>query len=103
LIFKNLYTIPHNDKAKTGFFPSHLLKVELMGHDTACQSKNQAMRSNELSVKLRDKIVSRQRSGEGYQDIYAALKVPKNTAASIIKGRSLEPPRPFLELAPGPN
>ena len=45
---------------------------------------NQAMRSKELSVELRDRIVSRHRSGEGYQNISAALKVPKNTVASII-------------------
>ncbi|XP_052367146.1 caldesmon-like [Oncorhynchus keta] len=42
------------------------------------------MRSKELSVELRDRIVSRHRSGEGYQRIAAALKVPKNTVASII-------------------
>ena len=52
--------------------------------DSACQSKNQAMRSKELSVELRDRIVSRHRSGEGYQNISAALKVPKNTVASFI-------------------
>jgi hypothetical protein len=42
------------------------------------------MRSKELTVELRDRIVSRHRSGEGYQNIYGALKVPKNTVASII-------------------
>jgi hypothetical protein len=42
------------------------------------------MRSKELSVQLQDGIGSRHRSGEGYQNIYAALKVPKNTVASII-------------------
>jgi transposase len=42
------------------------------------------MRSKELPVELRDRIVSRHRSGEGYQNISAALKVPKNTEASII-------------------
>ncbi|XP_052359309.1 oocyte zinc finger protein XlCOF20-like [Oncorhynchus keta] len=52
--------------------------------DSACRSKNQTMRSKELSVELRDRIVSRHRSGEGYQKISAALKVPKNTVASII-------------------
>ena len=52
--------------------------------DSACQSKNQAMRSKELSVERRDRIVSRHRSGEGHQNISAALKVPKNTVASII-------------------
>ena len=42
------------------------------------------MRSKELSVDVRDRIVSRHRSGEGYQNISAALKAPKNTVASII-------------------
>jgi hypothetical protein len=39
------------------------------------------MRSKEL---LRDRIVLRHRTGEGYQNISAALKVPKNTMDSII-------------------
>jgi transposase len=42
------------------------------------------MRSKELSVVIRDRSVSRHRSGEGYQNISAALTVPKNTVASII-------------------
>ena len=42
------------------------------------------MRSKELSVELRDRIVLREKSGEGYQNISAALKVPKNTVAAII-------------------
>uniref|UniRef100_A0AAZ3QWX0 Transposase Tc1-like domain-containing protein n=1 Tax=Oncorhynchus tshawytscha TaxID=74940 RepID=A0AAZ3QWX0_ONCTS len=42
------------------------------------------MRSKELSIELGDKIVSRHRSGEGYQTMSAALKFPKNTVASII-------------------
>ena len=37
-----------------------------------------------MSIVLRDRIVSRHRSGEGYQHISAALKVPKNTVESII-------------------
>jgi hypothetical protein len=40
--------------------------------------------SKELAIELRDRIVSRHRSGEGYQNIYVALKVPKNIVASII-------------------
>jgi hypothetical protein len=52
--------------------------------DSAYQRKSQAMRSKELSVELRDGIVSRHRSGKGYQNISAVLKVPKNTVASII-------------------
>uniref|UniRef100_A0AAQ4R839 Transposase Tc1-like domain-containing protein n=1 Tax=Gasterosteus aculeatus aculeatus TaxID=481459 RepID=A0AAQ4R839_GASAC len=42
------------------------------------------MKSKELSVDLRDRIVSRHRSGEGYRKISAALKVPMSTVASII-------------------
>jgi transposase len=42
------------------------------------------MRLMELSVELRDRIVSRHRSREGYQNILAALNVPMNTVASII-------------------
>ena len=43
------------------------------------------MRSKELSVELRDRIVSRHRSGEGYQKMSAALKAPKDTLASIVR------------------
>ena len=42
------------------------------------------MSSKELSLELRDRIVSRHRSGEGYQNISAALTVPKNTVASLV-------------------
>ena len=42
------------------------------------------MWSKELSIELRDRIVLRLRSGEGYENISAGLNVPKNTAASII-------------------
>jgi hypothetical protein len=35
-------------------------------------------------MELRDRIVSRHRSGGGYQKMFAALKVPKNTVAFII-------------------
>ncbi|KAG2465270.1 TCB1 transposase, partial [Polypterus senegalus] len=43
------------------------------------------MKSKELSVDLRDRIVSRHKSGEGYRKISAALKVPMSTEASIIR------------------
>ncbi|KAG2460223.1 TCB1 transposase, partial [Polypterus senegalus] len=42
-----------------------------------------SMKSKELSVHLRDRIVSRHKSGEGYRKISAALKVPMSTVASI--------------------
>ncbi len=41
------------------------------------------MRSKELSEELRDRIVARHRSGQGYKKNSAALKVPKSTVASI--------------------
>ena len=37
-----------------------------------------------MSIELQDRILLRKRSGEGYQNNYSALKVPKNTVASII-------------------
>ncbi len=43
------------------------------------------MRSKELPEELRDRIVARHRSGQGYKKNSAALKVPKSTVASIIK------------------
>ena len=51
-----------------------------------------------MSVELQDRIVLRHRSGEGYQQIFAALKVPKNTVGSIILkwkkfGTTETPPR----------
>ncbi len=42
------------------------------------------MRSKELPEELRDRIVGRHRSGQGYKNISATLKVPKSTVASII-------------------
>ena len=42
------------------------------------------MTVHELSIELQDRYVSRHRFGEGYQNISAALKVLKNTVASII-------------------
>ncbi|KAG2462973.1 TC1A transposase, partial [Polypterus senegalus] len=42
------------------------------------------MKSKELPVELRDRIVSRHKSGDGYRKKSAALKVPMSTVASII-------------------
>ena len=60
------------------------------------------MRSKELPKELRDRIVARHRSGQGYKRISAALKVPKSTVASL-NGRSLGRPELFLDLAVQPN
>ncbi|KAG2466461.1 TCB1 transposase, partial [Polypterus senegalus] len=43
------------------------------------------MKSKELSVDLRDRIVSRHKSGECYRKISAALMVPTSTVTSIIR------------------
>ncbi|KAG2466638.1 TCB1 transposase, partial [Polypterus senegalus] len=52
------------------------------------------MKSKELSVDLRDRIVSRHKSGEGYRTTSAALKVPMSTLASIIrKWKKFKTPR----------
>ena len=37
-----------------------------------------------MSVELQDRIVSKHRSGEGYQKMPAGLRVTKNTVATII-------------------
>jgi hypothetical protein len=42
------------------------------------------MRSKQLSFEPRDRILLKQRSGEGYQNISAALMFPKSTFAFII-------------------
>ena len=54
--------------------------VYIMSHSWQCKSEQK----KELSIELRDRIVSRHRSGEGYQNISTALKVPKKTVVSII-------------------
>ncbi|KAG2459808.1 TC1A transposase, partial [Polypterus senegalus] len=43
------------------------------------------MKSKELSVDIRDRSVSRHKSGESYRKISSALKVPMSTVASIIR------------------
>ena len=45
------------------------------------------MKSKELSVALRDRIVLRNKSGEGDRKNSAVLKVPMSTVASIIRKR----------------
>ena len=62
------------------------------------QTKIQVIRWKELPAELRNRIVSRHRSGEGYKKNSAALKVPKSTVAPIILkwkkfGATRTPPR----------
>ena len=59
--------------------------VYVRSHSWQCMSEHKpSMKSKELSVDLRDRIVLRNKSGEGYRKISAALKVPLSTVASII-------------------
>lgn len=46
--------------------------------------RSHSMRSEELSVDLRDDIVARHKSGHGYKTISKALNVPRSTVASIV-------------------
>ena len=59
-----------------------ILKVPTV--DSACQRKKQAKRSKELSIELRDRIVSRHRSGEGTPKHFCSIEGPKSTVASTI-------------------
>ncbi len=62
------------------------------------------MRSKELPEELRDIIVARHRSGQGYKKISAALKVPKSTVASIIlKWKTFGTTRTLPRAAVRPN
>ena len=55
-------------------------------------------------IASRDRIVSRHRSGEGYQNMFTVLKVPKNTVASIIlKWKKFGATKTLPELAARPN
>jgi hypothetical protein len=57
------------------------------------------MRSKELPVELRDKIMSRNRSGEEYKNNSADLKITRTQwPPSYLNLRCLETPRLFLEL-----
>ncbi len=59
--------------------------VYIRPYSSQCMSEQmRIMRSKELPEELRDRIVARHRSGQGYKKICAALKVPKSTVASII-------------------
>ena len=58
----------------------------IRSHSWKCMSEHKpSMKSKELSVDLRDRIVLRKKSGEGYRKNSAALKVPMSTVASIIR------------------
>ena len=67
----------------TWFWKAHT-PVYIRSHNWQCMSEHKpSMKSKELSVDLRDRIVLN-KSGEGYRKFSAALKVPMSTVASII-------------------
>ena len=52
---------------------------------SAFHSKDSTMSTKELSKDLRDKVVERHRSGDGYKNILKALNIPWSTVKTIIK------------------
>jgi hypothetical protein len=72
--------------------------------ESACQRKNQAMRLNELSLELQDRIgLCRSTDlGKGTKTFLQHWRSPRTQwPPSILNGKSLEPLRLSLELAPG--
>lgn len=53
------------------------------------------MRSKELPKELRDKIVTKHRSGQGYKQVSAAFKVPKSSVACVEKTRYCSSPAQY--------
>ena len=83
-----------NSIASTWFGKKHTGLYTVPQLTVHVREKNQAMRLKELSAELRDRIVLRHKSGEGYQKMSTALKVPKNTMASILlKWKKFGPPK----------
>lgn len=58
-----------------------------------CQSTKQVMRSKEGHPELRDRIISRDRSGIGYGKVFVALKVPKSTKKTKHKRKKKQKKR----------
>ena len=54
---------------------------------SAFHSKDSTMRTKELSKDVRDKVVERHRSGDGYKNISKALNIPWSTVKAINKKR----------------
>ena len=52
---------------------------------SAFHSKDSTMSTKELSKDLRDKVVVRHRSRDGYKNISKALNIPWSTVKTIIK------------------
>ncbi len=82
---------------------THVL-IKGLTADNAYQSKNQALRSKELSVELRNRIKSNHTSGEEFRKKFCFIEGSQNHVASIIhNGRHLEQLEVFLKLASWPN
>ena len=73
LVIQLHYSPPVVNSIDWTWFGKACISLSKVPQLTVHFSKNQAMRSKELSVELRDRIVSRHRSGEGYQNISAAF------------------------------
>ncbi len=76
---------PDNSHDKIKNVKGHFFKSVFLKYSRLHMSEQmRIMRSKELPEELRDRIVARHRSGQGYKKMSAALKVPKSTVASII-------------------
>lgn len=54
------------------------LSIQSLAVDSAYQSRNQAMKSRELSIHLQDWIMARHKSGEGYKKKFGSTEDPEN-------------------------
>ncbi len=72
--------------------------------DNAYQSKNQALRSKQLPVELRNRFVSSHTSVEEFRQKFCFIEGSQKHVISVtLNGRSLEQPGLFLELASWSN
>ncbi len=74
--------------------------------DNACQSKNQALGSKELSAELRKTekgLCQATHLGKSSEKKSASLKGHRSIISVTLNGRSLKQPGFFLELASWPN
>ncbi len=82
---------------------THIL-IKGLTADNAYQSKNQALRSKELPVELRNRFVSSHTSGEEFRKKFCFIEGSQMHVVSVtLNRRSLKQPGFFLELASWPN
>ena len=82
---------------------THIL-IKGLTADNAYQSKNQELRSKELPVELRNRLMSSHTSVEEFRKKICFIEGSQKHVVSVtLNGRSLKQPGLFLELAFWPN